>query len=85
MPHRSVKDEIHALVKTHGVSYVRTRLDDWADDITRLCDDEIVLDETEELLVGLERNGVITGKERTLLHARYLSEKKSIRPETATP
>jgi hypothetical protein len=68
-------EEIHALARAHGVTYTRSALDDFGDTITRLSGDDVELDETEWLLVTLERAERIGGVEATLLHARYLRER----------
>ena len=68
-------EEIHALARTHSVTYTRSALDDFGDTITRLSGDDVELDETEWLLVALERADQIEGVQATLLHARYLRER----------
>jgi hypothetical protein len=68
-------EKIHALARTHGVTYTRSALDDFGDTITRLSGDDVELDETEWLLVALGRAKIIAGVDATLLHARYLRER----------
>lgn len=71
----STKAQIHALARQHGVRYERSGLDDWAEAVTRLAGDDVRLAETEALLVALRQAGIISGGERTRLHARYLNER----------
>lgn len=75
----STKAQIHALARQHGVHYERSGLDDWAEAVTRLAGDDVRLDETEELLVALRQAGIISGGQRTRLHARYLNERAESR------
>jgi hypothetical protein len=77
---------VRALAEQHGVVYTKTPLDVWAHHVTRLCDDEVTLDEVELLLVALERAGHITGPEAARLHASYLRETKvATTPELPLP
>lgn len=69
---------IAALAKQHGVSYAKTKNDALAEAITRLADDEVVTDETEDLVVALRRADVIDGPTMVLLLGRYLDEKRQV-------
>lgn len=69
----AVADEIRRLAKESGITYEATALDAWADHVTRLAGDDIELDGIENLLVELERAGVVTGPQATRLHAAYLA------------
>lgn len=66
------------LAREHGVSFVRTGSDALADVITCLADDEVVTDETEDLLVALRRAGVIDGPTMVYLLGNYLDEKRHV-------
>ena len=66
---------IAALARQHGVTYVRTGLDELADVITRLADDEVITDPTEDTLVALARANVIDGRTMSSLLGRYLDAK----------
>jgi hypothetical protein len=72
----SAKEEILALAKKHGISYHQTALDELADNISRLSDAEVEFDEIENLLVAIGRANLINGKDRILLHHKYLMEKE---------
>jgi hypothetical protein len=65
---------ILALAKQHGVAYRPTVNDAWADDVTRLVDGDIVLDEIELLLIELQRAGYLSRPEALRLQASYLRE-----------
>lgn len=75
----SIKTQIHELARQHGIRYERSGLDDWAEAVTRLAGDDVRLDETEQLLVALRQAGILSGGERTRLHARYLNERAESR------
>jgi hypothetical protein len=72
----TAKQQIDLLVAQHGITYHQTQLDELADTYSRLSDNEIELDETELLLLELDRAGILTGKDNGLLHLQYLRERK---------
>lgn len=67
---------ILALAKKHGVAYTRTANDVWAQDVTRLADDDVELDGIELLLIELQRAGHLSRPEALKLQAKYLHEAK---------
>jgi hypothetical protein len=67
---------ILALAKQHGVAYTQTAHDAWAHDVTRLADDDIVLDDIELLLIELQRAGHLSRPEALRLQVNYLREAK---------
>jgi hypothetical protein len=71
----SAKERIHALARDHGVVYQPDPLDDLADAFTRLAGDDVDLDETELLLLALERAGCLSTKEADRLHVAYLEQR----------
>ena len=73
----TAEQQIRDLARRHGVVFVRTPLDDWADQVSRLSDAEVELDDVENLVVALGRAKVVDGKELTLLHSRYLDEREA--------
>ena len=79
-PVTDVGGYITGLAKLHAVSYVKTSYDELAEVITRLSDDDVVMDETELLLIALERAGVIPSEAVVPLHINYLREKLNVRP-----
>ncbi|WP_415906926.1 hypothetical protein ACMXYX_17815 (plasmid) [Neptuniibacter sp. QD72_48] len=65
------------LSERHNVEYVQTDLDRWCNKITELCDDEVVLDDIENLIIELSRQEVIhKGCCLPLIHG-YLQERKA--------
>jgi hypothetical protein len=76
IPNSGVAEYVAELARKHGVQYVRTADDALAEVITRLADDEIETDETEDLIVALSRAHVIDGEDRVALLYYYLNEKK---------
>jgi hypothetical protein len=71
----SAKERIHALARIHGVVYQPDQLDDLADAFTRLAGDDVELDDTELLLLALERAGCLSTKEADRLHVVYLEQR----------
>ena len=69
------RKHIVELAKQSGVRYKPTVYDELADMITRLSDDDVVIDDIENLVVELKRSGVITGGEMVDLLGQYLKEK----------
>jgi hypothetical protein len=78
MPSERLSSFIVGLARQHGIPCARTGSDALADVITRLADDEIVTDETEDLLVALRRANVIDGPMMVLLLGRYLDEQRRV-------
>ena len=65
---------IRALADRHEIACVETATDVLGHHITRLADDNVELDETQRLLIALERSGAISGRDAVRLHAAYLNE-----------
>jgi hypothetical protein len=72
----TAKQQIDLLATQHGIVYQQTQLDDLADTYARLSDAEVELDETELLLLELDRAGILAGHDNGLLHLQYLQERK---------
>jgi hypothetical protein len=64
------------LAEQHGVTYRPTATDAWAQDVTRLADDEVTLDDIELLLIALQRAGHLSRPEALRLQVNYLREAK---------
>lgn len=75
IPAKNVAQYIADLARQHGISGKRTPDDALAEVITRLADDEVVNDATEDILVALKRAGVIDGSTMVSLLGKYLDEK----------
>lgn len=75
LPEAGLRDYIISLAAAYGVSYVKTKTDKMAEAVTRLAGDEVNLDEVEQLLIALERAGVVASTNVVPLHIKYLREK----------
>ena len=71
----TAKQKIDLLAQENNLVHSHSQLDEIGATFSRLSDDEVELDRTQWLLVELNRAGILTGKENTLLHARYLQER----------
>jgi hypothetical protein len=65
---------IVSLAEQLGVRYAPTATDVWAREITRLADDDVVLDDIELLLIALQRDGHLRRREALHLQVNYLRE-----------
>jgi hypothetical protein len=65
---------IRKMARDKRVTYLRSERDVLAHHITRLSGDDVELDEIEQLLVALQRNGYLTRTEMVKLQASYLRE-----------
>ncbi|TWC75763.1 hypothetical protein FB593_1282 [Rhizobium sp. SJZ105] len=65
---------IYALAAKHGIVAERLPLDDWADKVTELAGDAVTHDPVEDLVVILQRRGVVTDREAASLYGDYLDE-----------
>jgi len=70
----SAKDEIVALARRHGVTSKPMPLDKLGEVISRLAGDGVQLDDTERLLLALERAGHLSSKEANRLHVAYMRQ-----------
>ena len=75
IPTTGLRTYIHSLAKVHGVAYVKTNGDAWAETVTKLSGDEVETDDVDFLLVALKRAGVINSTDMVLLLVNYLREK----------
>ena len=78
IPFTGLRTYIANLAKRHGVTYVRTGYDALAEVITRLSDDKVESDETENLVVALRRAKVIDGSTMVTLLGRYFDEARGV-------
>lgn len=62
------------LAQRHAVTYSPTAADTWANNVTRLADDVVALDDIELLLIALQRAGHLTRPEALRLQVNYLRE-----------
>ncbi|CDQ10443.1 conserved hypothetical protein [Acidithiobacillus ferrivorans] len=71
---KDVRQYVAALARRRGVVYAKTGNDALAEAITRLADDDVRTDETEDLLVALKRAHVIDGPTMVSLLGQHLDE-----------
>lgn len=76
IPTSGLAEFVADLARKHGVRYARTGVDDLADVITRLADDVVATDRTEDLIVALKRAHVIDGPTMVALLGNYLDERR---------
>jgi hypothetical protein len=74
---RSAKDEILALARQHGVVYKPAVLDELGNAMSRLSGDNVQLDDTEHLLLALERAGHLSSTDTNRLHVAYMRQRTS--------
>jgi len=70
----SAREQILALAREHGINYRPNALDALGDAITRLAGDDVTFDETELLLLALERAGSLTIGDADRLHIAYMRQ-----------
>lgn len=63
---------VHRLARENRVIYQRGPRDALAENITQLSGDDVRLDETELLLIALQRAGVLTRRDAVRMQADYL-------------
>jgi hypothetical protein len=76
LPVNGVSDFVHRLALQHGVIAQRTRMDDWADAVTRLASDDVKQDPTDDLLVALTKKNVISGRQMVRLLTNHMKEEE---------
>jgi hypothetical protein len=79
LPIKGVSDFVRRLAIQHGVIARRTRMDDWADAVTRLAGDDVKQDPTDDLLVALTKKNIISGRQMVRLLTNHMKEEESVR------
>jgi hypothetical protein len=74
-PQLTTKQKIQQLANQNNITHYHSQLDEWGNNISRLSDSEVELDETQWLLIELNRAGILTGKDNSQLHLQYLQER----------
>ncbi|MNT35430.1 hypothetical protein D3C72_1714580 [compost metagenome] len=80
LPKEGVGEFVRRFARAHNVVYQRTRLDDWAEAVTRAAGDDVRLDHTEKLLVALKKQHLINGRQAARLLTNYMNESERFRP-----
>lgn len=78
IPTTGLRSYISKLASDSGVQYVRDGYSVMAQVITRLADDEVRPDETEQLVIALRRSKVIDGATMVTLLGRYFDETQHV-------
>lgn len=65
---------IRQMARQHHVHYVGTGSDVFAQHVTRLAGDTVILDDVEQTLVALQRAGHLSRRDLVRLQASYLRE-----------
>jgi hypothetical protein len=77
LPVKDVATYVANLASAHGVVFKRTRLDDFAEAVTRLAGDDERLDATGKLLASLRKKSVINGPQLARLMTNHMREQKN--------
>lgn len=80
LPIKGLKEYIDLFAKAHSVSSKHSKLNDWAEAITRVAGDDVRLDETERLLMTLKKENLINGRQAARLLINYMREEAHVRP-----
>jgi hypothetical protein len=67
---------IRRMASRNNVTAVISSGDRWAQDVTRLSGDDVTFDDVEQLVVALQRAGVLSRVQAVKLQARYLRENR---------
>lgn len=67
-----IQNQIRDLARQHHVAYKPGGRDRFAQSITMLAGDDVRFDETELLLIALQRAGVLSRRQAVLMQAQYL-------------
>lgn len=77
LPVKDVASYVARLAAAHGVVFKRTRLDDFAEAVTRLAGDDEQLDATGKLLASLRKKSLINGPQLARLMTNHMREQKN--------
>lgn len=63
LPTRHVAEYVRRLAAAHHVTYQRTRLDNWAEAVTRAAGDDVRTDSTQGLLICLKQREILNAEQ----------------------
>lgn len=72
----SIEQQVHALAKQHNITSTRTSLDMMAESITRLADDDVLLDNTEMMIIHLGQAGHLSATDVVVWVSAWQDEKR---------
>ena len=79
LPTRGVGEFIRRLAAAKQIVYQRSRLDDWAEAVTRAAGDDVRLDPTQKLLMLLTKKHIVSGRQAARLLNNYMMEEADVR------
>lgn len=74
----SAERRIYALAAHHGIEVDRLPIDEWADQVARLSDANVPPDPVMDLVVTLQRKGIVTDREAADLYGDYIRESEPV-------
>ncbi|MGK5060428.1 Fic family protein [Janthinobacterium sp. LB2P49] len=78
LPTKNVKDFVNLAASSHHIVSSHSRLDAWAEAVTRAAGDSVQLDQVGQLLVALFKARRINGRQMARLMSNYLLEKDGL-------
>lgn len=75
-PSHFTADIIRRVAARHNIAVLISDRDRWAHEVTRLSGDDIAFDHIENLVVALQRAGILSRVQAVKLQARYLRESR---------
>lgn len=85
LPTTGVGEFIRRLAAAKQIVYRRTRLDDWAEAVTRAAGDDVRLDPTQKLLMLLTKKHIVSGRQAARLLNNYMMEEADVRSVQRLP
>ena len=79
LPESDVGTFVAKFALSHGVKAVRTKLDLFAEAVTRMAGDDVKLDQVGQTLVALREKNLVSGAEMNKLMFNHLREQKRVR------
>lgn len=80
LPESNVANFVMAFAKLNGVKPTRTKLDLFAEAVTRLAGDEVKLDQVGQTLVALRERKLVSGDEMIRLLHNHILERNRGQP-----
>ena len=78
LPKKNVSEFVKQFALSRHINFKRSRLDDWAEAVTRASGDDVRLDITGKLLVALKKKQLINGRQMARLMSNHLRERHSV-------
>lgn len=79
LPTKGMSRFVERFAHAHGVTHVRTGVDDYAEAVTRTAGDDVVLDATGKLLAALKKKDLINGRQLARLMTNHMREVRHVR------